>query len=219
MIHYTISAENGPLTEWELEDSAIRGVTKLVTASLDRTALVHRRIGTSKRISFLINVQFYLAMLALIRLEDQFRGLISRLVPGQIDHSPRPRSSSETCSRARHICYWPRNLEAPCESPSRQLHCPSCVHGMRPSMVSGRILTPEMVVFVHQRAASRIGRQVAHRRRLLRAAKLIEVASRRCSPLGRWISTKLSLKEGRRLRAQSGLQVGLTGDLAKPRFP
>jgi hypothetical protein len=66
MIHYTISAENGPLTEWELEDSAIRGVTKLVTASLDRTALVHRRISTSKRISFLINVQFYLAMLALI---------------------------------------------------------------------------------------------------------------------------------------------------------
>jgi hypothetical protein len=86
-------------------------------------------------------------------------------------------------------------------------------------MVSGRILTREMVVLVHQRAASRIGRQVAHRRRLLRAAKLIEVASRRCSPLGRWISTKLSLKEGRRLRAQSGLRVGLTGDLVKPRFP
>jgi hypothetical protein len=190
MIHYTISAENGPLTEWELEDSAIRGVTNLVTASLDRTALVHRRIGTSKRISFLINVQFYLAMLALIQLEDQFRGLISRLVPGQIDQSPRPRSSSETCSRARHTCYWPRNLEAPCESPSRQLHCPSCVHGMRPSMVSEHILTREMVV--HQRAASRIGRQVAHRRRLLRAAKLIGVTSRRCSPLEGWISTKLS---------------------------
>jgi hypothetical protein len=76
-----MSAENGPLTEWEweweLEDSAIRGVAKLATASasLGRTTLVHRWIGTSKRISFSKNVQFYLAVLALIRLEDQSQGL------------------------------------------------------------------------------------------------------------------------------------------------
>lgn len=128
---------------------------------------------------------------------DSTRRPISKIVPGQIDQSSRPRSLSETCSRARHTCYWPRNLGAPCESPNRQLHCPSCVHGMWPSMVSGRSLTRELVVIlVHQRAASRIGRQIAHRRRLLRAAKLIEVASRRCSPLEGWISTKLSLKEG-----------------------
>ena len=129
---------------------------------------------------------------------DSTRRPISRLVPGQIDQSLRPRSLSDTCPRALHTCYWPRNLGAPCESPNQQLHCPSCEHGMWPSMVSGRSLTRELVVLilVHQRAASRIGRQIAHERRLLRAAKLIEAASRRRSPLEGWISTKLSLKEG-----------------------